>query len=226
LKQTIQDFTPIHVFCWILPLVLTLLPLTTDTIGPYKHSDHSDAEICFINPRDDSPYWTITFWYVFSFYLWLWLAIAAMIVCYSTVIYTVKSTKDEFSMSSTFIFTALDKLKLYPLILTLCWTIASFVDMNNVTKPSTENNYPSVVEVLSAFPPFLFGLFSSIAYFVKNPDVRVKLYDWIRNKKDDEVDKVDKVERPSNSDNEASRTSNPILNDNTGIELKSSESSV
>ncbi len=59
----------IIIICWTLPLILTLLPLTTNTYGVYDPIV-DDRGWCFIDDRRDSPNWTNLFWAIMSFYFW------------------------------------------------------------------------------------------------------------------------------------------------------------
>ena len=52
-----------HLVIWILPVVLTLLILTTNSFGcPESNS----TCWCFVGQRQDSPHWTMQFWYYVS----------------------------------------------------------------------------------------------------------------------------------------------------------------
>ena len=59
------------ILCWFLPLLLVLLPLTTNTYG----NEDGGYGWCFVSNRKDSPNWSNGFWVFMAFYFWIWAAI-------------------------------------------------------------------------------------------------------------------------------------------------------
>ena len=52
-----------HLICWTFPLIVTLLPLTTEYVGPYNEWDW-----CYLQPGNSMTLWS--FWIIASFYIW------------------------------------------------------------------------------------------------------------------------------------------------------------
>ena len=101
-------------FCWILPIILALLPLTTNSYG----TKAPDLQWCLIVPRNDTPAGMTLFWTFVSFGFWLFMCILLM-VYWSLVI----QWRFWGSISSQIIRRAYEKVWLYPVALSLCWLL-------------------------------------------------------------------------------------------------------
>jgi hypothetical protein len=111
----------VHLICWGLPLVVTLLPLTTNTYG--KMDD--DSVWCFITNRSGSPSWGVLVWEIVTFYSWIWLLIASNVCLIFAALLQIHQIKD---MEASVIW-QLRKLCLYPIVAIFCWTASTLTDI-------------------------------------------------------------------------------------------------
>jgi hypothetical protein len=125
---TVVKGKPLHnykmpvLICLTVPVVVTLLPLTTDDIGP----NNPEGDWCFISSNPHSPRWTSSFWILVSHYIWVWAIIVLMTFVFISVY--LKSRKATSERMQSMIVDSMKKLALYPLITTLAWTPVSYCD--------------------------------------------------------------------------------------------------
>lgn len=170
-KQVIQNMTMIHVICWGLPVVLTLLPLSTNTFG--ESSAFFNSEWCFIAERDGSPAWSVTFWAIASFFFWI-LSSLFLTVFFLIRVYFIISRMMDMPEISNY---TLQKLVFYPLITVVCWLPACliyFLALNGETNDRKYNwNLANSFALSTAVAQ---GLLNSAAFLANNELVRSK---WI-----------------------------------------------
>ena len=111
----------VHCVCWGVPLLVTLLPLTTNTYG--KNNDESPW--CFISNRSGSPSWGILVWDLCSFFVWLWLILIANIWLIISIAYRLKTIDNSNQITNWQVV----KLCLYPMVAIICWTPATIMDI-------------------------------------------------------------------------------------------------
>lgn len=110
-RMAIREAT-LHLFCWGLPLLVSLLYLTTNTYG--RSSSTESYEVCIIsgNPLS-SEIWHLTTYYG----LWV-ICIGYMIGMYWRIRYLKSADLIEYIPPFNF---AMEALQLYPLAMVLCW---------------------------------------------------------------------------------------------------------
>ncbi|KAJ1407232.1 hypothetical protein B484DRAFT_483152 [Ochromonadaceae sp. CCMP2298] len=153
-----------HVVCWGLPLLLSLLPLTTNTYG-----NTDDASTwCFVADRAGSPYWSLTFWWIF-FYLFLvggfllslyFLASVAWKLHYLRVVPEI--------MRSTVM-----KLALYPLVTMGCWSLNIAINIHALRRGSLVFNARwQAINQVALLLTSSQGFWNAVVFFWLNPLVR------------------------------------------------------
>lgn len=195
----------VHILCWGLPILVGLLPLTTNTYGN-PDENIANGGWCFITATSTSPSYGNLLWYILSFYIWLWLCIATMLVLLILVIVHVKENQP-------IIKDALLKTFMYPVVFLICWIPSSIADFLSVA--DNTNDYTSqAVYFLGTDLPILQGFFLCLV-FLSNKVVQEQysmLFKSIRNGRNslDEGDSVIRVFRPQNEYNydDSSDTSN------------------
>ena len=104
----------VQCLCWTLPIVLALLPLTTNT---YSAND-PDLQWCLIVPRNDTPFGMTLFWAFASYGFWLFMCIVLMVYWGSMIQWRYWG-----SIASPVVRRAYEKVWLYPVALSLCWSL-------------------------------------------------------------------------------------------------------
>ena len=112
----------LHVVCWGVPLLVAVLPYTTNMYG--KSDD--DNTWCFITNRSNSPSWGRLFWVLCSFYIWLWLAV---IINFALVFSVTKRLRAVSALNNDSIKSQITKLWLYPAVAIFCWTPSTIMDL-------------------------------------------------------------------------------------------------
>jgi hypothetical protein len=108
-----------NLICWGLPLILSLLPLTTNNYG----SPDPDVSWCLIVARDGhTKAWETTFWAYIAFYIWIFvctLVMSAMgirMYMESHSIYFKGSTELTARVRNI-----VNRIRLYPVAMLFCW---------------------------------------------------------------------------------------------------------
>lgn len=163
--------------CWIFPLILTLLPLTTNSYG----NPGSTSGWCFLD-RSHSHRWTLTFWIFFSFYLWFYIAVFLYFLLLWSITYRlsfiygtlarIQNRSEDLTISR--IKKSIRKFIWYPLIIVLCWLPSALWDINEALDESSKmksffsRDWDS--SYFNMFPASQ-GLVTSIAFFCTNSDI-------------------------------------------------------
>jgi hypothetical protein len=199
----------LHLFCWGLPVLVTFLPLTTNDIGP----EDGDRGWCFLKNRNDSPSWSLLFWTILSFYIWIWGAMIIFCLLFIAIVYetyrifrvsgTNGRTPSQQLSTSTPTFAAIRnsfyRFGWYPLNVILCWfvpTIYDIIDAMNNHSHLTDNSY---FYDISNCTPGLLGFLNVAAFIATNSHIRVKVLSifGISQSESDSFVEVDEPEPPS-----------------------------
>jgi disulfide bond formation protein DsbB len=164
-QECIKDMRRYHMVCWLVPLVVTLLPLTTNTYG--EADDNSGW--CFIAERPDSPSYGVLLWVILSFYLWVWLSILFITVVLLRTGYHLY----ELNPVPPPVYNVYYKLGLYPLVLILCWLPASLDDTLAAVFGGYSFPGSIVLNVCANVLPPLQGFLLSVIFFSSNKAVRL-----------------------------------------------------
>ena len=156
------SLTYFHLVCWVVPLILTLLPLSTNTYG------NSDALStgCYLSNRPDSPSWGLLFWTIVSFDLWVFLAVCFISILYARILYRATQLEDLDGDLAV----ALYQLIFYPLIIVFCWSSNLFV--TTLTSSNIKVQSTTLLQILSVGLPAFQGALSASVFFIQNPFIR------------------------------------------------------
>lgn len=172
---TLQDMGMIHLVCWVVPVVVSLLPLTTNTYG----NEGTNEDWCFISNRPDSPRYGILMWEILSFYVWVWVAILVnMVLLIQSRIALVKilAVGLQDVLASQRILRKCSKLIWYPRILMFCWTASTVTDIADLFNVDRTSHAFRTAVWLSAILAVSQGWLLAVAFFAMNPIVRFKWY--------------------------------------------------
>ena len=179
----------VHLICWGLPLIATLLPLAAN----YRYENSSDDDwtsygnwCVLVSDDPHSPSYELLLFKIASFYFWVWCAILINI---GYVYQTKKLFREIFAKISSqeiieMMKDTIHKLEYYPYILIFCWLPSTIIEIF-----SLDNNV--VGYGVATFLTLLQGLLSSIVFFVVNPDVRLRWYNLLCCGRQEETDEGD-----------------------------------
>lgn len=169
--KPLQNYKIPVVICLSMPLVVTLLSLSTDDIGPRA----PDGDWCYIVSDPRSPRWTSSFWILVSHYIWVWIIIVLMGFVFVSVY--LKSRKATSEFVQTVIFDSMKKLALYPLITTLAWAPVSYCDTFYAINGDPSNNCQnSDIMYVACFGfPYLTGVLTVTIFVLTNKQIFIDL---------------------------------------------------
>jgi hypothetical protein len=172
----------VHLVCWVLPVILSFLPLTTNKFGPLNKR----SGMCFIDERADSPPWAVTFWVVVSFYFWIWFAMALYIILFvllSLKVNEIYRLYDEETHPSggidlrSQVKSTVNKFIWYPINIILCWALPTIYDVMS-TKRASYKGHDDFDAATDIIPTFL-GILNVIVFFSTNTLAREKFFKLI-----------------------------------------------
>lgn len=148
--------TYLHLICWGLPILLTLLPLTVGL--EYGVKEGNDHEWCSLSNPNDIPGWELTFWTFASFYFWVWLSVAGYSILI-TIIFCELRSRVFFISDDTNkrLQPIVKKMISLPVVIIFCWTIPTCYRVYYYI--NHENVY--MLQLLSAVSAALKGFFTS-----------------------------------------------------------------
>jgi hypothetical protein len=171
--------------CWLIPLILTLVPLTTNQYG----NPGSTHGWCFLD-RSPSHRWTLTFWIFVSFYLWFYLAVLIYFLLLWSVSYrlsfvygTLARLQNRCEIRTIVrIKRSVRRFIWYPLIILFCWLPSALWDINEALDESSSSGGGGGGHTASFMSrdwdntlfnlfPACQGLLTSIAFLSTNRDI-------------------------------------------------------
>ena len=153
----------------MLPLVLALLPLTTNT---YSSGD-PDLQWCLIVPRSGYPSAMALFWAYASFFVWLFVCILLMIYWGVMIQWRYWG-----SIASQIVRRTYEKVWLYPVALSLCWLL----NVACVFVPS--NNQTPIFYGMSTIFGLSNGIVNTTIFILYNGEITQRWMDYFQGKKD------------------------------------------
>lgn len=162
--------TVLHFLCWGLPVLLTLLVLTTNTYG---REDDAYSTGCFITQRRGSPQDGQLLWEIFALFFWLWLCVILIVYFYIKIGIRLY----QMDVVSVVMSKAVYNLFFYPIILIFCWTINTYLILSETIDPQAHQAHQASPAwgVLSVVFPVMQGAFSSIVFFTQSGAARQQL---------------------------------------------------
>jgi hypothetical protein len=144
-----------HLFCWVWPLILTLLILTTNRYG--CAGSNVDLCWCFIANRSNSPDWTLAFWTIAAFYFWVWFSILVFSIVFLLALYRCHELRESLSKSS--VEGAIVRTLLpYLLVIVICWLFPTIFDITIAIAPNSVLINSRLLVIASVFPTLQGGL--------------------------------------------------------------------
>jgi hypothetical protein len=163
----------LHLIGWTFPIILTLLPLTTNRYG--VAGDNNGW--CFIDRLESSPAWSTLFWMIISFYLWIWLSeiFFAGFAVYLLYIHYIQ--KLILPSGRQYL---LNSLVLYPISSFFCWIFPCYDDIFYTLTSSNRHNFidreshrhDNISTYLAYLTPLFQGFFTCFIFIIMNHDVR------------------------------------------------------
>lgn len=155
MKSTLAHIDPIstqaNLICWIFPIILTILPLSTNRFGCIGE----EYCWCFLADRNNSPSWSGAFWVYACFYAWVWGALIGFFLFLLNLF-----SQRHYEVHCL----VLSKLIGYPIIIFVCWIVASVHDVYLYfhSDSSIINNLP--FDILFNCLPALQGTFTTALF--------------------------------------------------------------
>ena len=154
----------LHVLCWGLPLLLSLLPLVDATYG----TDSSGTQWCLITSNERSSYYTTEMWSYLAYFGWLILCIFLMSFWYLRVRRQIRGKSDALS---TLVRTTYQRVSWYPVVMISCWSL-NFVTIEFTAHVS--NNLAG----LSMLCGVSYGTLTALVFFIKSEEARGRWYEF------------------------------------------------
>jgi hypothetical protein len=158
-KLPLSEFK-IHLICWIIPLILASINIF---FGGYS-SGYFYYEVCSSTDKGTAGF----LFHVISYYGLLYLCILIMFGLGANIFYLLQSNRIE---NSKVVLLASKVLWLYPVTLTLLWTVhgaTEFADQSN------DNLLGSTVYLVGDALKISCGMVVAIIFFVKSPEARCR----------------------------------------------------
>jgi hypothetical protein len=155
----------IHILCWGLPLVSTLLMLILNPYG--KESDWGNTTVCTYGGNKESGF----IWHLITYYgLWI-ICVISMGVMYWCI--------DRIRASGTavnlpILRLAMNSLQLYPVIMFVCWLPRVFTSC--IQFANWEFTGFRQLDLISDVFKILHGLFAALVFFSKSREARLQ---WV-----------------------------------------------
>jgi hypothetical protein len=169
-----------HILCWILPLFVSLIPLTETTYG-------SDGkQWCFLQSHD-IPHLRVHIWEWACFYFWVF---ASMFVIAGLIIkLKIRDNEDSTLVNKRTIQVILKKLQYYPVIIIFCWLPACIFDslIVSANEDSTESTSFRIFDLISTAVSCSHGFLFSVIFWYQNQEV----IEWWMSKNDVNVVSID-----------------------------------
>lgn len=170
-KINVTSYRLLAITCGF-PVILTILPLSTETYGSPKNDDW-----CFIRERasSNSPSWTTVFWSIFSFYGWVYLCILIYVILLCLAFAHVVQMRNElsFSRSLSKMQSSLFRLIWYPMIALFVWLPSAVYDVNELSSSDDDYTAGRATQYFAYLLPATHGICLFCVYVATNSDVRV-----------------------------------------------------
>lgn len=140
-----------HIVCWLLPVLLTFLILSTNKFGCY---DGEEECWCFIADRENSGKWLTQFWGIVSFYMWIWIALIGY-CCGFIYLLSVVPNIDEAKNRIRLVLAR--QLLGYPLIYVVTWTLNMVYDIHYHSHSSSDTLNSNSFQIALTCMPALQG---------------------------------------------------------------------
>jgi len=193
--------------CWILPLILALLPMSTCA---YSSGD-PDLQWCLIVPLDNYPPIVAVLWAFASFFMW-------MFVCILLMVYWGLMIQWRYwgSIASPIVRRTYEKVWLYPVALSLCWLL----NVACVFVPN--NNQTPIFYGLSTICGLSNGILNTVIFMRYNGEILQRWVAILQDKKEPSTDRTSTVDssinssRPSEDNGEDGSSASDVVSRQSG----------
>lgn len=148
-----------YIFCCGVPLVLTFLPLLTNVFG----CNRDDVCWCFLARTEQTPDWASKFWYIASFYLWIWGSLFIYIFVLVYVGHQFRNADQKAARNIQFI---IRRLFGYPLVIAFCWVLPTIYDFKDVFVVNQTFVHSQEFNLASSVLPTLQGTLTAAVFFL------------------------------------------------------------
>ena len=147
-----------HVLCWGIPVIATVIPLSNATYGA-----PGGLGWCWVVPTASTPKWAMKLWFWLSYYIWLWLTFAVIVVYFGLIALKLTSVRAETATQFRVIFY---KMLGYPIIIFVSWFPSTCSDFGLYEHPGQV--FAPWYNNLTAVTACLMGALSSILFWYTN----------------------------------------------------------
>eukprot|EP01041_Mallomonas_annulata_P002885 gene2885-5663_t len=160
----------LHMMCWGFPTLITLFIYTTNRIGL---PDPDNVGWCFVGNTSSSPGWSMSFWTMMSFYVWIFLAIVAMIAILILIHIETGKMKASRSriMSNNTAQITVTSVYIYPAVVFLCWIIPCVTDMIDAQSTSSYAG-KEILNGISSTLPLIQGFITSTVFCLRTSYIK------------------------------------------------------
>lgn len=165
-----------HVICWSISLVSTLLPLSTTTFG---RDDDGATPLawCFLEGRSS----TELYYVIFTFYIILFGCLMVMGYYLASLYWLFRDI--DLKVQHPDIYSTMDALKLYPLGMMIAWVpnllFSALVNSGVIPVTTVEGTAFNVVSILATQD----GTITAIIFFLKSREARFRWHRLLFSKK-------------------------------------------
>jgi hypothetical protein len=147
---------------WIFPLILSLIPISTSTYG----NDDGTPGWCFLNRRHGYSEWVDVFWFILSFYAWVYIAIFYLLYVAIDCAYKLYYLQRGMTTNAHLV---VEKIIYYPLIVVTCWVFSSVFDISVILGYDFNlSNEDPIYVIFTYMLPNLQGFLSGLVFFIFN----------------------------------------------------------
>ena len=159
-----------HIVCWGVPLLITFMPLTTDKFGVYGNEERG---YCGVAQRSDAVVWTSDFWN-----LLFDIIVICSLIFTASLLYLIYSSlhQQDPRFISVYIDMAVRKLKYYPIIILVCWSVQVYLDIVVIYLADDESLTPVWLLIASDTLICLQGSLTTWAFWIENREIRLMWY--------------------------------------------------
>jgi hypothetical protein len=141
-----------HIICWGLPLFATFIPFINSSYGA-----PDGFNWCWVVDTSTTPAWGASVWYWISYYTWMWLSFATIVVLFGKMILQYRRGLHP-QVKARFII-AIKGLIGYPVIIFVSWLPAAIIDFYttyNVNGIEVEVSYETTYLTTQLSYPYMY----------------------------------------------------------------------
>jgi hypothetical protein len=162
----------LHTLCWLIPVLLTALPFSTEKIGTYNYSERG---YCGFISRTHGSGAVSNFWRIATFGFPLFIVFSISVYSLASIgIVAFKANRLSQRGLKVAVTSAREKLYLYPVILVVSWFLQLIIQLV-LLNGKGYGQFPDWVIDLSQSLQLLQGFFIGAYFWYVNPQMREKV---------------------------------------------------